>query len=89
MSENIITVKYKVNVASYCNWYNLDNLALEEDEAPGLHVAEEGRLLRVKAQALTAEDGGLDAHRTKQLRPVAFSRSQKAVASAREPKPVT
>ena len=31
-SQNTITVKYKVNVASYCNWYNLDNLALEEDE---------------------------------------------------------
>jgi len=32
MSENIITVKYKVNVAAYCNWYNLFNLEIEEDE---------------------------------------------------------
>ena len=32
MSKNLITVKYKVNVTTYCNWYNLDNLGLEEDE---------------------------------------------------------
>ena len=32
MSENIITVKYKVNVAAYCNWHNLHNLGIGEDE---------------------------------------------------------
>ena len=32
MSKNLITVKYKVNVAAYCNWQNLCNLGLEEDE---------------------------------------------------------
>jgi hypothetical protein len=32
MSKNVITVKYKVNVVAYCNWENLHNLGLEEDE---------------------------------------------------------
>ena len=32
MSKNVITVKYKVNVVAYCNWQNLCNLGLEEDE---------------------------------------------------------
>ena len=32
MSKNAITVKYKVNVVAYCNWQNLFNLGLEEDE---------------------------------------------------------
>ena len=32
MSKNVTTVKYKVNVVAYCNWQNLCNLVLEEDE---------------------------------------------------------
>src|SRR5690606_31959842 len=65
------------------------HVALEEDEPPRARVAEEGPLLRRQRQALAAEDAGRDGHRTKQLLPAALSWSQKAVASAREPKPVT
>ena len=32
MGDEYIIVKYKVNVAAYCNWHNLFNLGLKEDE---------------------------------------------------------
>src|SRR5260370_34591064 len=63
------------------------NVAAEENEAPGLDFAKERRLVRPQLGTGATEDGG-KGQRTKQVLPAAFSRSQRAWASSREPKPV-
>ena len=70
------------------------DVALEKDEAPGLHVPEEIRLFTRERGPGAAEDGGgrrsrQQAHLTKQDLPEAEIASQKALAASREAKPVT
>src|SRR6185369_3382626 len=65
------------------------DVAGEEDETPGLHVAEEGGLFAAQRRARAAEDAGAGAHLTKQAFPAAFSLAQKAAASVLLAKPVT
>jgi hypothetical protein len=66
------------------------DIALEQDEAPRLHVPEEVFFLARQSQAGAAEDrGGGAAHLTKQDLPAAEIASQNALAASRLAKPVT
>ena len=65
------------------------DVAAEQREAPGPCLAEEGPLLAAEADAHAADDAGAVGQRTKQSFPPALRVEQKAVASAREAKPVT
>ena len=63
------------------------NVAAEENETPGLHVAEERSFVAAERRSCATEDAS-EGHRTKQFPPAAFSRSQSAWAWSRDANPV-